>query len=205
MLVPARVGLALHCARCGTTGTHEVALFAFSGTRSLRLNCPCGHPQGALIRRPGRMVLQLPCYLCKGVHRLDFAGARFWSAPLQPLLCQETGLHLGVLGAPEAVRSFESPAAAGELPDPALLADFFVNAEVMYEVLAAVHELDEAGRLRCRCGNTDIDYELQPDRLELVCPECGSRHSLAATRDADAIRARRVRRMEIGGRRGHGN
>lgn len=204
MLVPARVGIALRCPQCGKTDTHVVLLFAFSGARQISLACHCGQKLGTLVRRQGRMILQVPCYLCDGVHRQEHTSARFWSGRMQPLICGESGLHLGMLGSPEAVRSFNSPAPDEDALDPAAFSDFFVNPEVMYEVLAAVHELDVAGRLRCRCGNTDIEYELQPDKLELVCPECGSRRSLAATEDADASRARKVRRMHLGGRRHHG-
>ncbi len=203
MLVSARVGIALRCPHCGKTGTHEVPLFAFSGTGSVHLTCTCGHRQGAVIRHKGRMMLQLSCNLCAGLHRLEYSTARFWSGQFHPLLCQDTGLHMGALGSPEAVRSFKSPVPEDDV-DSTAYEDFFVNPEVMYEVLAAVHDLEAAGRLRCRCGNTDIEYELQPDKLQLVCPECGSYRSLEATDDADANRARRARQMEIGGRKPQG-
>lgn len=204
MLIPSRVGIALRCPQCGKMDTHEVLLFAFSGSRSVPLACGCGQRLGTLSRRHGRMVLQVACYLCGGLHQHQTATTRFWSGPTQTLLCSETDLHLGAVGTPAAVRSFNSPALDADSLDAAAFADFFVNPEVMYEVLAAVHDLDLAGRLRCCCGNTEIEYELQPDKLELVCPDCGSRRSLAATEDADAMRARRARRMQIGGRRRHG-
>lgn len=201
MLVPAKVGIALRCPRCSKMVAHEVPLFAFSGVNLVPLTCACGQEQGALQRRRGRVALLVSCGLCDGTHRLDWSAARFWSGAVHPLICHETGLHLGVLGSPAAVRPFKSPTPAGADPDLAEPGDFFVNPAVMCEVLAAVHELDAAGRLRCRCGNTDIEYELQPDRLDLVCPVCGSRRSLGATRAADAVRARRARRMEIGRRK----
>lgn len=199
MLVPARVGLALRCPRCGKTAVHELSLFELSGNPSVRLDCSCGQHQATLSRRRGRLVLQVPCFLCDGLHHLPFRPGRFWQGVPQAVVCQETGLHLGMVGSSELAREFADPAPAQSLVDPGALSDYFVNPEVMYEVLAAVHELDEAGRLRCRCGNADIDYELQPDRLNLVCPRCGSRRSLGAATEADVSRARRARRLEVGG------
>lgn len=196
MLVPARVAIALRCPFCGKTDIHELSLFAFSGSGHIRFDCGCGHHQGSIARRKGRMVVQVPCYLCDGLHQLEYSPQEFWAGDLEPITCPETGLHLGILGPPEAVGQFTGP--AEEELDPTALADYFVNPEVMYEVLAAVHELDEQGRLLCRCGNTDIEYELQPDRLDLVCSRCGSRRSMTATADEDADKARRTRRLELG-------
>lgn len=196
MLVPARVAIALRCPLCGKTEVRLVSLFAFSGTSSIRLACSCGRHQVAVSRHRGRMVVQVPCYLCDGIHHFEFTPLRFWTGDPEPVICPETGLNLGMMGRPEEVQTWGG--LDDEELDPTALADYFINPEVMYEVLAAVHELDEQGRLRCRCGNTDIEYELQPDRLDLVCPRCQSRRSLTATDSADASRARRTRRLEIG-------
>lgn len=195
MLISARAAVALRCPQCGRTAVRELSLFDFSGAATVRVDCACGYRQATISRWRGRVLAQIPCYLCEGMHQLRFTPAQFWAGELEPVTCQESGLHLGVLGPPEAVAQFTGPDSA-DLDEDAL-ADYFINPEVMYEVLAAVHELDEQGRLRCQCGNTDIEYELQPDRLDLVCTQCGSSRSMTATSDEDATRARRTRRLEI--------
>lgn len=199
MLVPARVGIALRCPRCGKTAVHEVSLFAFSGVRSLRLTCSCGQHQATILRRQERVALHVPCFLCDGLHQFLYRPGRFWTGAVEPVLCQENGLHIGVIGSPELARDFAAPLPVPDGAGPGALSDYFVNPEAMYEVLAAVYELDEAGRLHCRCGNAEIEYELQPDRLDLVCPRCGARRSLGAVTESDVTRARTARHLEVQG------
>lgn len=200
MLVPARVAIALRCPLCGKSDVHLLSLFLFSGANSVRLECSCGHHQTTVSRRAGKVRLEIPCYLCDGLHQLEYASPRFWQGLSQNISCPETGLLLAAFGPPDEVEALSG--IEDDEVDPGALEDYFVNPEVMYEVLAAVHELDEAGRLRCRCGNTDIEYELQPERLDLICPRCHSRRSLGAAHSEDANRARRQKRLELGGTRG---
>lgn len=201
MLVPAQVGIAVRCPHCGQLEIQSLSMFALSGVSGRSMTCRCGQSHAQVSRQRGRVVFRLPCFLCGGTHHFSFPAGVFWSGQLLPLICPSSDLHAGVIGEAQAVRTFLGPQADGE--DGAGEEDFFVNPEVMYEVLAAVHELDESGRLRCRCGNHDIEYELKPDRLELVCGECGTRQALTAVSEADAARARRTVQLEIGGSRGH--
>ncbi|MFO7171906.1 MAG: hypothetical protein DIU70_002925 [Bacillota bacterium] len=200
MLITGQVGIGFRCPFCGEVQIHPLTLFALSGRSRLVLECPCGEYQAEVERQRGRVVLRLPCFPCGEVHTYVHPPALFWSGELLPLVCPHTDLQAGAVGDPGLVEGFIEPL---DLDcDHGAEPDYFVNPEVMYEVLAAVHELDEAGRLRCRCGSREIGYELQPDRLELVCSRCGARQPLTAVTEADADRARRTRRLEIGGARG---
>jgi len=188
MLVPARVAFAMRCPQCGKWETSLVSLFDFSGGATVRLTCSCGgHKLTVGMRKRSQFWVQVPCYLCDGVHFSYYSVKEFWHPAAKRVLCSDTELQLGAFGGEEEILAL-SPGIDGDadkLLEDAIMEDYFENPEVMYQALTHVHDLAERGDLVCQCGNQKVEVDIFSDRLELICPECGGRRALYATSGAD--------------------
>ena len=98
MLVSTRTTLALRCAQCGRLDVHDLSLFAFSGSRSVRSYCSCGAAKLTIGTKGNQFWLQFPCLLCDSTHFLYFSRTEFWSPDVKPIACPETGLDVGFFG-----------------------------------------------------------------------------------------------------------
>lgn len=200
MLVPARVTFAIRCPQCGKMENAPVSLFDFAGVSSVRLNCSCGAHKLTVALRKGQVRVQIPCYLCEGLHFLYYTPRRFWSGEVQQVTCSETDLQLGVFGEEDGVAG-SSKSGQSELEhllQEGAFEDYFDNPDVMYQSLRHVHDLAEKGNLTCTCGNLKIEVDIFPDRLELACPECGLQRAVFAATEEDLTMLRRVRHLEVG-------
>lgn len=153
--------------------------------------------------RQKQIWVQVPCYLCDGMHFLYFTPEQFWSAELKQLACAETELQLGVFGGEQAVVNYARPGCS-ELErflDDAAFDDFFDEPGIMYQVLSQVHDLSEDGNVACTCGNREISVDIFPDRLELYCADCGRQQSVPATSEQDLDHLLCATHLEIGGDR----
>lgn len=195
MLVATKTTLALRCAQCGRLDVHDLSLFSFSGNRSVQFRCTCGAVKLTIAQKGSQFWLQFPCFLCEGTHFIYFSRAAFWAPEVKPIACLETGLDVGFFGQEqEGVREKlaglepEPDRAAAELAEEAGFDEYFENPAVMYEMLGRLHELAEGGRLRCACGNSQVQVDVLPNRLELTCPTCGRWRQLAAESKSDLAR-----------------
>lgn len=210
MLVSASTTFAIRCPRCGKLELASVSRFEFSRGRSVKVACSCGgHTLTAGTKR-GQVFVQVPCYLCDGVHFLYYSPRQFWNAKLEEVSCVETSLQLGVFGAFSDVEQYARPGGSEleRLLEDAAFDDYFDHREVMYQMLARIHTLAEAGNVTCVCGNHKLSIDIYPDRLDLTCEDCGRHKAVAAGSDADLAELERTARIEVGGdtpgrRKGH--
>lgn len=180
--------------------TH-VSRFALGRDKTLKLSCSCGHHQVTIGIRPGQVWLQVPCYLCDGVHFLYYRPDEFWGNRLKQLSCTETELQLGVFGESEAVANYAKPGSSEleRLLDDAAFDEYFDEPSIMYQTLSLVHSLSEEGNLTCVCGNQEITVDVFPDRLELSCTDCGRQKPVPATTDEDLVQLQRLSHIQVGG------
>lgn len=206
MLVTTKTTLALRCAGCGRLDVHHLSLFDFSGGRTVRVTCSCGAHKLTVGQKGHQVWLQFPCPLCNSTHFLYFPRGTFWSPELKQIACPETGLDVGFFGldrelpgAPFPDAGFDSTAEeAQELVEQAGFDDYFDNPQVMYEMLNRLHDLAENGKVRCLCGNPDVQVEVLPDRIELTCPSCGRWRPLEAESDQDLAKLDQFENLDIG-------
>lgn len=207
MLVSARTTFALRCPRCGKIELIPLSRFAIGRSGSLKFSCSCGsHMLTAGVKR-GQVWLQVPCYLCDGVHFMYYVPQDFWSGVPTPMTCAETDLQLGVFGEGPEVENYAHPGLDRWLEDAAF-DDYFDHREVMHQAVNRLQALLEAGDVQCTCGGQGISMGVFPDLLELTCEECGRRKSILAGTPEDLDTLERTGRIEISGdapsrRKGH--
>ncbi|HLN60012.1 MAG TPA: hypothetical protein VK464_00575 [Symbiobacteriaceae bacterium] len=201
MLIPAHTTFAIRCPQCGRLETSTVSRFAFSGAGgSVKVACSCGSHKLSVSARAEQVAVQLPCYLCDGLHFLYFSPRNFWKGHLKPVACPETDLQLGVFG-PEAEVEVYARTGGTELDrlmDDEAFGEYFDHPVVMFEALSRVHNMAEEGRLSCVCGNDHIAVDIYPERLELCCPDCGRRKTIMAARDEDLTLLETAAHLEVG-------
>jgi hypothetical protein len=200
VLVPAQTTFAIRCPQCGRLELTTVSRFALGGGRSAKVACSCGSHKLTIGTKQGQVWLQIPCYLCDGVHFHYFQPQRFWSGHLEALSCAETDLQLGVFGHESEVELYMRTGGSelDRLMEDAAFGEYFDHPEVMYQALSRVHTLAEEGNLTCVCGNRHIAVDIFPERLELSCSECGRRKTILAGHEDDLATLERLARIEVG-------
>lgn len=177
MLIPTAAIVGLRCASCGREDEHPLSLFLFNGITSLNITCTCGNPLLTLHHREQRQVsLRLECPECGGHHRFRSVRPHRWRDRRVGWHCPATG---GLIGWAEARTEWELPVAAAESPH------FFQHRELMCTVLERLCRMVQAGKLSCQCGSPDLDLEILPDRVNIVCESCGAWEVIAAGSEAD--------------------
>jgi hypothetical protein len=69
---------------------------------------------------------------------------------------------------------------------------------IVYEALLMLEDLALRGGILCQCGHEEMDVELYPDRLELVCTRCHGRLTIAAADEGDLADLKAVERIRMG-------
>lgn len=210
MLVNTQTTLALRCVSCGKLDLMAASRFHMHSTGSLRLHCACGSLVATVGRKAAQVWIQIPCYLCDGIHFLYFSLNEFWSDEVKELNCAETDLQLGVLGGSEAVSAYANPTATAldRLLEDSAFDDYFDHREVMYQALGHIQTLTDEGKVNCKCGGRQIAIDIFPDRLELSCEDCGQSRVVFARTQDDLELLQHQSRLDVGGdgtsrRRGH--
>ncbi len=200
MLVSARTTFALRCAHCGKLETVELSRFDVHEGSSTKLNCSCGNSIIIVGRKRKQVSVQLPCYLCDGVHFSFYSPRHFWSEELKQITCAETDLQLGAFGDEAAVKTFARPGGSelDRLLEDEAFDDYFEDRETMYQAVTLVNTLSDYGKVSCACGSKRISIDLYPDRLELTCEDCGAHKSLYACNEEDAVALQVVTYIEVG-------
>lgn len=200
MLLSGQTTVAIRCPQCGKMETASLSRFECSGGHSVRLTCTCGGHKLTAGTKGRQAWLQIPCYLCDGLHFVYFPSRTFWDQKLKPIMCAETELQLGVFGPEEEVAAY-ARAGGSELDrllDDAAFGEYFDHPDLMYQVLSHVHTLAEEGNLVCVCGNHYIGVDIFPERLDLTCTVCGAHRTLTATTEAELATLEGMSRIVIG-------
>lgn len=203
MLVTTKTTLALRCASCGRLDVHHLSLFDFSGGRTVQLTCSCGAHKLTIGQKGHQVWLQFPCVLCESTHFVYFPRGAFWAPELKQITCPESGMDVGFFGLERGSSGEPEPegervAGAEELVEEAGFDDYFDNPQVMYQMLNRLHGLAADGKLRCLCGNADVQVEVLPDRVELTCPSCGRWRPLKAESDQDLAKLDEIESGDLG-------
>ncbi|MCG8638685.1 MAG: hypothetical protein MI862_03060, partial [Desulfobacterales bacterium] len=166
-------------------------IFDFSGKKEIEIHCMCGYKKIKIgTKNFKRFWVQFNCIICELEHTLFFSARQFWGNNLLTIHCPDTELKLGYLG-PECHVQGEIQDQQQELD--AMIKDlgfddYFCDPEIMLGVLDILHDIAEAGGLLCQCGNRNIDIDMYPDKINLICRECKGMTKINAHTNVDLER-----------------
>lgn len=175
--------MALYCPACEKFQYHTFSLFELSSSPH-PYNCDCGFTQGHISKIKQRYEVRLLCPSGNRV-RLLYTFREFWIAPLLTFYSAEEDEALGFIGNASAVKD-----AVATWNDDLIRPDEFYAPEVMSAILVWLHRLAEKGKVTCNCKDPGVGLDVYPDKIELICSNCGSTMLIDAMTQDDVERLR---------------
>ena len=179
--------VAYRCPKCGAGVMSVVGLFNLSADM-VKLKCDCGGSEMSIVyTKDSKVRFTVPCILCPNPHQYTLSSSVFFSKELFVLPCHYSGINIAMMGETNSVKAelarselelldmleksgvedFESIRGEQTLSDP----------QVLEIVLYVIKELDEEGRIECRCeGESEREYEIEflKDSMRVTCKCCGA-------------------------------
>ncbi len=159
----------------------------------IRLKCDCGESEMTMVRTGDKRIrFSVPCMLCPKPHSFTVNEELFFGKELFLLPCPYSGINIAMMGEVNHVKaelsrtelelldlleksgidSFEALHSEGYLTDP----------QVLEIVGYVIKELDEEGKIRCKCPEgVEGNYEVEMTRegLKVSCLSCGATKTIA--------------------------
>lgn len=179
--------VAYRCPRCGAGVMSLVNVFSLHADM-LKLKCTCGESEMTMVKtKDGKVRFTVPCLLCPKPHMFTVNDSVVFGRELFVLPCPYSDMNIAMLGDTEHVKAELSrselqlldlleksglgslDALGGEqtLSDP----------QVLEIVTYVIQELDEEGKIRCRCdgeGEREYDAEILDGAVRVTCRACGA-------------------------------
>ena len=185
--------VAYRCPHCGNGVISAVNPFLLKGAM-LRLKCDCGN--SFLEIQPTAdhgFRLSVPCILCPTPHHFTVSENLFYNKELFVLPCPYTDVNICVMGEINHVKA-ELSRTELELVD--LMEEHGIDSfaalhqeaeevvsdpQVQEIVLFVIRDLDEEGKIFCRCALDEehaYDAEILPEGVRVTCQKCGASHTV---------------------------
>lgn len=179
--------VAYRCPKCGGGVMSVVGLFNLSADM-VKLKCDCGGSEMSIVyTKDSKVRFTVPCILCPNPHQYTLSSNVFFSKELFVLPCHYSGINIAMMGETNSVKAelartelelldmleksgiedFESIRGEQTLTDP----------QVIEIVLYVIKELDEEGRIECKCqGEGEREYEIEflKESMKVTCKACGA-------------------------------
>ncbi|WP_148135268.1 hypothetical protein [Candidatus Formimonas warabiya] len=200
MVINTGTVLAMRCPKCGKLNFHAISLFAFSGKSSVCFDCDCGASSVVIATSNyKKFTLKTDCGMCETNHLFYLSYKELFSPEAFPLVCLDTGLEIGFVGSKEKVKDAvkNQERTFADLIEDTGFEEFFDNPDVMYQVLEYLNNISAEGAITCKCGNHNIDLDILPDRLEMVCSDCGNRGIIFAETKEDLLTLKQLGKIEL--------
>lgn len=176
MIISTKNTISIRCFKCGKINFAALSRFCIKRGTDFRVACECGADLALISRNKDGVYLQLKCAMCETQHQLKYQSAQLWKAKLIRLTCANTGLETGYIGNTREVKEavLNSENTMREIADQFGSEGYFLNPEIMNQVLDLLQKGSEEGRVSCNCGSSDLEAEVYPDRVEINCIHCGA-------------------------------
>ncbi len=187
--------VAYRCPHCGGGVMSAVNPFVLKGSM-VRLKCDC--KESFLEVQPaaeGKIRLTVPCIICPKPHHFTVSESIFYGQELFVLPCPYSDLNICVLGETNHVKA-ELARAELELLDlmekngiesferlHREAEQTVTDPQVLEIVLYVIRDLDEEGKIFCRCHadeEHEYDAEILPRGVKVSCKKCGASHTVTA-------------------------
>ena len=179
--------MAYRCPHCGAGVMSLVGIFNLSADM-LKLKCSCGHSEMTVVlKKDGQVRFTVPCILCPKPHNFTVSSKIFFGKELFVLPCPYSDINICMMGETNHVKA-ELSRTELELTElleksgldsfDALHGEEYISDPQVTEVVTyVIKELDEEGKIRCRCeDNTSAEYdaEIGRDGITVTCRKCGA-------------------------------
>ena len=182
--------IAYRCPHCGSGVMSAVSLFHLKGSM-IRLKCECG--QSVLEAQPtgdGKVRLTVPCIICPTPHHFTVSENIFFNQELFSIPCPYSDLNIVMMGEVNHVKAELSRTELQllDLMEENGISDFralhreaertVADPQVLEIVLFVIRDLDEEGKIHCKCAaddaERDYDAEILSDGVRISCKKCGA-------------------------------
>ena len=181
--------LAYRCPHCGVGVMTAVNLFNLKGSL-VRLKCDCGKSaMEAELCKEGTVRLTVPCILCPTPHRFTVSEKVFFESELFVLPCPYSDVNICIMGETNHVKAELSRTELQllDMMEKSGISDLsalhseaeqvVADPQVQEIVLFVIRDLDEEGKIRCRCAEgeeREYDAEILSDGVRVTCRKCGA-------------------------------
>lgn len=200
MILATEFWVAMRCPSCGKLDFHSVSRFVFAGNKNHKIICSCGSPKLIIGTKNRRQFwFQIPCVLCETNHLVYYKAKQLWSPDITFFYCNETGVELGFFGPRDEVHNVADNYEHNleTMVEEMGYDDYFLNPEIMFEVLNCLHDIAEEGFLYCECGSMQIEIDIFPDRIELQCKDCKTISIVYAESEEDLEKIKNIKKIEL--------
>ena len=181
--------IAYRCPHCGTGVMSAVSLFALKGSM-IRLKCECG--KSVLEVQPGtngQVRIVAPCIICPKPHHFSVSEKIFFGKELFVLPCPYSDINICAMGEIDHVKAELSRTELQllDLMEKNGISDFsalhseaeqtVTDPQVLEIVLYVIRDLDDEGKIDCRCKpgeGGEYDAEILPEGVRVSCRTCGA-------------------------------
>lgn len=185
--------VAYRCPHCGAGVMSLVGIFNLSADM-MKLKCSCGHSEMKIVyTKDGKVRFTVPCILCPNPHNFTVSSTVFFGKELFVLPCPYSDINICMMGETNHVKA-ELSRTELELMDmleksglesfEALHGEQYITDPQVAEIVTyVIKELDEEGRIHCKCGDNDereYDAEIRPDGVFVCCKKCGASKLITA-------------------------
>ena len=179
--------VAYRCPVCGGGVMSVVDTFRLSADM-VKLKCECGGSEMVMVKTgDGKVRFTVPCMLCPKPHNFTVSTNLFFDKELFVLPCPYSDLNVAMMGESNHVKAELSRTelklldmleeSGAQSLDVFHSEQYLTDPQVLEIVSYMIKELDEEGKLYCRCtDDIEGDYELEmtAEGLKVSCRRCGA-------------------------------
>lgn len=179
--------VAYRCPVCGGGVMSVVDTFRLSADM-VKLKCECGGSEMVMVKTgDGKVRFTVPCMLCPKPHNFTVSTNLFFDKELFVLPCPYSDLNVAMMGESNHVKAELSRTelklldmleeSGAQSLDVFHSEQYLTDPQVLEIVSYMIKELDEEGKIYCRCpDDTEGDYELEmtAEGLKVSCRRCGA-------------------------------
>ena len=179
--------VAYRCPHCGAGVMSAVGIFNLSADM-LKLKCSCGESEMTVVlKRDGQVRFTVPCILCPKPHNFTVSSKIFFGKELFVLPCPYSDINICMMGDANHVKAelsrtelelIELLEKSGLESFDSLRGEEYISDPQVTEVVTyAIKELDEEGKIYCRCedrSEAEYDAEIGRDGITVSCRKCGA-------------------------------
>ena len=198
MLIKYRTTLAWRCPICGELSPDKINIFDFSGNNRLDLKCDCDFVKVSIERKKHKYCLEYTCIFCESRHSVTYSAAEFWNGKIKEIKCLDMEAELGYLGSEAKIENFlETEAELNHILSELEVEDYFSQPEIMLSILDELQVIAQNSKLICQCGNLDIDIEILPQELRLICENCQGTTTINTETQEDLQVLKQMQKVKI--------